>query len=74
MVPGNAWLRRLNEDARTLPVVSVFGYQDNIVLPQESAAPAGAKTVRLSGMGHVSMPYSRRIREVALEEILSAGN
>jgi pimeloyl-ACP methyl ester carboxylesterase len=72
MVPGNAWLRRLNEDAPTLPVVSVFSYQDNIVSPQESAVLAGAKIVRLSGMGHVSMPFSRRIREVALEEILAA--
>jgi len=39
---------------------------------QESAVLAGAKIVRLSGMGHVSMPFSRRIREIALEEILSA--
>jgi triacylglycerol lipase len=73
MVPGNAWLQRLNEDVLTLPVVSVFSCHDNIVLPQESAILAGAKIVRLSGMGHVSMPFSRRIREVALEEILAAG-
>jgi pimeloyl-ACP methyl ester carboxylesterase len=73
MEPGNAWLRRLNEDALTLPVVSVFSYQDNIVSPQESAVLDGAKIVHLSGMGHVSMPFSRRIREVALEEILAAG-
>ena len=73
MVPGNAWLRRLNADAPTLPVVSVLSCQDNIVAPQEGAALAGAKNVRLSGMGHVTMPFSRRIREVALEEIRAAG-
>ena len=73
MVPGNAWLQRLNEDALTLPVVSLLSYHDNIVLPQESAVLAGAKIVCLSGMGHVSMPFSRRVREVALEEILAAG-
>jgi len=73
IVPGNEWLRRLNEDAPALPVVSVLSYQDNIVLPQESAELAGAKVVRLSGMGHISMPFSRRIREVALEEIRAAG-
>jgi triacylglycerol lipase len=73
LVPGSAWLRRLNEDTLTLPVVSVLSYQDNIVLPQESAALAGAKIVRLSGMGHVSMPFSRRVREVVLEEIRAAG-
>lgn len=73
MVPGNAWLRRLNEDAPALPVVSVLSCQDNIVAPQEGAVLAGAKNVRLSGMGHVTMPFSRRIREVALEEIRAAG-
>jgi pimeloyl-ACP methyl ester carboxylesterase len=73
LVPGNAWLRRLNEGTLNLPVVSVLSYQDNIVLPQESAALAGAKIVRLSGMGHVSMPFSRRVREVVLEEIRTAG-
>jgi len=72
MIPGSAWLRRLNADALTLPVVSLFSCQDNIVVPQESAVLAGAKIVRLSGMGHVSMPFSRRIREVCVEEILAA--
>ena len=65
-------LRRLNEHVPALPVVSVFSYHDNVVMPQESSILAAAKIVRLSGMGHVSMPFSRRIREVALEEILSA--
>lgn len=73
IVPGNAWLQRLNEEAPALPLVSVFSYQDNIVLPQESAVLAGAKIVRLSGIGHIHMPFSRRIGEVALEEILAAG-
>jgi len=73
MEPGNAWLRQLNADAPPLPLVSVFSHQDNIVLPQESAVLAGAKIVPLSGMGHVTMPFSRRIREVALEEIRAAG-
>jgi triacylglycerol esterase/lipase EstA (alpha/beta hydrolase family) len=72
MVPGNVWLKRLNEDAPTVPLVSVFSYQDNVVSPQESSILAGAKIVPLSGMGHVSMPFSRRIREVALEQILAA--
>lgn len=72
MVPGNAWLQGLNEDTPALPVVSVSSYQDNIVVPQEGAVLAGAKNVRLSGMGHVTMPFSRRIREVALEEIAAA--
>ena len=72
MVPGNAWLERLNEAALAVPTVSVFSYQDNIVSPQDSAALAGAKNVGVSGMGHISMPFSRRICDIALEEILAA--
>ena len=52
-------------------VLLLLGF-DNIVSPQESAILAGATIVRLSGMGHVSMPFSRRVREVALEQILAA--
>jgi len=69
MVPGNAWLKQLNEETSSVPVVSVFSHQDNIVVPQDSAVLAGAKIVSLSGMGHVSMPFSRQIRELALAEI-----
>ena len=72
MVPGNAWLEQLNGTALGVSAVSVFSHQDNIVSPQDSAVLAGAKIVPLSGMGHVSMPFSRRIREIALQEILAA--
>ena len=72
MAPDNAWLQLLNRDAPAVPLVSVFSYHDNIVLPQESSVLAGAKIVALSGMGHLSMPFSRRIRELTLEEILAA--
>lgn len=68
MVPGNAWLKQLNQETSSVPVVAVFSHQDNIVVPQDSAVLAGAKIVSLSGMGHVSMPFSRRIREIALAE------
>jgi triacylglycerol esterase/lipase EstA (alpha/beta hydrolase family) len=71
MMPGNAWLEQLNAEASDVPVVSVFSHQDNVVAPRDSAVLAGAKTVSLSGMGHVSMPFSRRIRELALAEILA---
>lgn len=73
MVPGNDWLKRLNEAEPAVSTVSVFSYQDNIVSPQDSAVLQGAKIVGLSGMGHVSMPFSRRVRESALAEILAAG-
>ncbi len=69
MVPGNAWLERLNAAAPAVATVSVFSYQDNFVVPHEGAALAGAKNLRLSAIGHLSMPFSRRICEIALEEM-----
>jgi len=69
MVPGNAWLKQLNEETSNVPVVSVFSHQDNVVVPQDSAMLAGAKIVNLSGMGHVGMPFAHRIRETVLAEI-----
>jgi triacylglycerol esterase/lipase EstA (alpha/beta hydrolase family) len=73
MVPGNAWLQRLNQDAPAAPTVSAFSHQDNIVSPQASALLEGARSVPLSGMGHMGMPFFRRIRELVLAEILAAG-
>jgi triacylglycerol lipase len=73
MVPGNAWLQRLNEAAPAVPVVSVFSYHDNFVVPQLSAVLAGAKLVPLSGMGHLAMPFSRRVREIVVQELIAAG-
>ncbi len=69
MVPGSAWLRLLNQYPIAIPVVSIFSHQDNIVSPRDSAALAGAKLVELYGVGHFTMAFSRRVREIALREI-----
>ena len=68
MVPGNAWLEQLNESVLTVPAVSVFSHYDNFVSPQNSAVLAGAKTVQVSGIGHLALPFSHRIEEIVLEE------
>jgi len=73
MVPGNAWLRSLNELAPAVPSVAVFSYQDNLVVPQLNATLAGAETLALSGMGHLGMPFSRRVRELVAQELIAAG-
>jgi triacylglycerol lipase len=72
MVPGSAWLRLLNRHPIVIPVVSVFSHQDNIVSPRDSAALAGAKRVELYGVGHLTMAFSHRVREIALREISAA--
>jgi triacylglycerol esterase/lipase EstA (alpha/beta hydrolase family) len=69
MVPGNAWLQQLNAIALAVPAVSVFSHHDNFVSPQDSAVLAGAKTVQVSGVGHLALAISRRIEEIVLEEI-----
>jgi len=74
MLPGSAWLEQLNAQAPSVPTVAVFSHQDNVVVPQDSAVLAGAKIVSLSGIGHIGMPFSRRIREIALAEIQSSFN
>lgn len=79
----SAWLRELDafetahehdasRDASVLPrarYTAVFSYHDNIVAPQETACLAGAHNVALAGIGHVSLVYSERVREVVFAEI-----
>ena len=48
---------------------TVFSYHDNIVAPQETARLAGAHNVALAGIGHVSLVYSQRVREVVFAEL-----
>lgn len=69
MVPGSAWLRLLNQHPIAIPAVSIFSDQDNIVSPRASAALAGAKLIELYGVGHLTMAFSRHVREIALQEI-----
>lgn len=82
MRPGSAWLFALDAfektheaasgDATILPrarYTAVFSYHDNIVAPQESGRLAGAHNIALSGIGHVTLVYSRRVREIVFAEL-----
>ena len=72
MESGSAWLADLAHDERSrpaVPVTSICSNNDNIIVPHESAVLDGAKTVRLSGIGHVSLAFSRIVQETVLEEI-----
>lgn len=72
VVPGNAWLAELaahEHGTWPCPLVSVYSFDDNIVAPQLSAQLDGARNIALSGIGHMSLPLSRRVIEIVLREI-----
>ena len=72
MAPGNAWLADLAEHehgAWACPLVSVYSFDDNIVAPQLSAHLDGARNIALAGVGHMSLPLSRRVMAIVLREI-----
>jgi len=74
MEPGSDWLAELGRAAPPeVPVASIYSAHDNIVVPQESAALEGAANVRISGIGHVSLPFTRSVQERLLGEILACG-
>lgn len=75
MEPGSAWLVDLTRDEHSLsavPVTSIYSSDDNVVVPAKSSVLDGAKNVRVSGIGHVSLAFSRIVQEAVLEEIRKA--
>lgn len=72
MEPGSAWLESLARgESRAAPVTvtSIYSSDDNVVVPPESSVLDRAHNIRLSGIGHVSLAFSRRVQETVLEEI-----
>ncbi len=68
MRPGNPWLAQLAADEGAkwpCPMLSIFSYDDNIVAPQENARLDGARNLALAGIGHMSMPMSRKLAHAA---------
>ena len=71
MVPGSRWLMELAEHERgawPCPLVSIYSFDDNVVVPQLSSHLAGARNIALSGIGHISLPLSRRVIGLVLVE------
>ena len=72
MEPGSAWLESLARDesrAAPVTVTSIYSGDDNVVVPAESSVLDQARNIRLSGIGHVSLAFSRIVQEIVLEEI-----
>ena len=78
MVPGNAWLTALAAHeqgaqgapaAWACPLVSIYSLDDNIVTPPRSSHLEGARNIVLEGIGHISLPLSRRVIELVRAEV-----
>lgn len=72
MEPGSAWLEslaRAESLAAPVPITSIYSSDDNVIVPQDSSVLEQARNIRLSGIGHVSLPFSRIAQEIVLEEI-----
>jgi triacylglycerol lipase len=71
MRPESDWLATLNSaqaDQLPVPITSIYGRDDNLVVPAESAMLRGAESCELRGLGHFGLLRSRG----ALEAIVSA--
>ncbi len=72
MEPGSAWLESLGR-AESLggpvAITSIYSSDDNVIVPQDSSVLEQARNILLSGIGHVSLPFSRIVQETVLEEI-----
>ena len=69
MRPGNAWLRELSEAVVPVPFTSIYSVHDTVISPQDSSVMPGASNVRISAIGHVSMPGGARARDVLVREL-----
>lgn len=75
MEPGSPWLTALaaaENSGIAAPLVSIYSHHDNFVAPQASAVHPHARNVGLAGVGHLTMHFSRPVRELLLQEIDAA--
>ncbi len=65
MRPGSDWLAALaaREDEPTAALFCVIlSHHDNIVAPQAGQTLSGARTIELSGLGHITLAYDGGVR------------
>lgn len=71
---GNPWLTTLGDTPIGIPFTSIYSIHDTVISPQDSSVMVGADNVRLSAVGHVSMPSGAGTRSTlitALESVQS---
>jgi triacylglycerol esterase/lipase EstA (alpha/beta hydrolase family) len=71
MARSSTWLRDLNaaqEGRFTVPVVSIYSLEDNLLAPADTARLEGAKLHELRGLGHLALLRARP----SLDAVLAA--
>jgi predicted alpha/beta hydrolase family esterase len=68
MEPGSAWLAALPEPA-PVPVVTVWTAQDNFIAPQTSSRLSDAQDIIVTGMGHLTLVFSRLVLDIVTKEL-----
>jgi triacylglycerol esterase/lipase EstA (alpha/beta hydrolase family) len=76
MRPGSAFLRELvqveNGNA-PCPATSIYSWQDNLVMPQDTSRLPWARNIALESMGHITILQSPRVFATVLEALRDAG-
>lgn len=69
---GSDWLEELNAVDPGVPLTCIYSEHDNIIVPQSSAALAGANNIPLHGVGHLEMAFSNALREALIRAVGTA--
>jgi triacylglycerol lipase len=70
MEPGSNWLLQLaDEETLALPVLSLWGCIDEIVVPQDSSRLAGARETVFAALGHLALLFSPAVLKALLTEL-----
>jgi pimeloyl-ACP methyl ester carboxylesterase len=76
LAQDSAWLRALNvsqEGRFSVPLVSIYSLEDNLVTPAASARLEGAELHELRGLGHMGMLRSARALDCVVAALGGAG-
>lgn len=69
MQRGSAFLQGLPDMPDEVAGVSIWSAVDNFLVPSGSARIAGAREIEIDGIGHLSMAFSRRVRDAVVGAI-----
>ena len=80
MRPGSAWIAALAADENRkaagadgsrwpCPLLTAYSYDDNIAIPAHCAKLEGARELAIAGVGHMSLPMSRRVARLLIGEM-----
>lgn len=72
MRPGSAWLESLNlmqADGLGVPLSCLYSPDDNLIVPAQSGTFPHATTIRLDGLGHLSLLFCDRALDAVITQL-----